>query len=112
MICPFCGTVNLPGNDTCANCQEDLAGLDLPHPGSPVERSLMEDRVRVLREQIPVTLPPEATVAEALERMLAANTGAVLVVAADGKLAGILTERDLLKKVAGLHADYAGLPIS
>ena len=43
--------------------------------------------------------------------MLAAEVGTVLVVDGDGRLVGIFSERDLLTKVAGLHADYRGLPV-
>jgi len=44
--------------------------------------------------------------------MLDNNCGTILVVDAAGKLLGIFSERDLLKKVAGLRENYAALPIS
>jgi len=30
MICPSCGHVNLPGNEECSNCLQDLTPLDRP----------------------------------------------------------------------------------
>lgn len=44
------------------------------------------------------TIPPERTVFEAIELMAKKNIGALLVVK-DGKLAGIITERDYTRKV-------------
>jgi len=45
MICPTCGHDNLPGNEECSNCLQDLTPLDRPAPQTRVERSLMEDPV-------------------------------------------------------------------
>jgi CBS domain-containing protein len=111
MICPFCGSDNLPGKETCGNCHQDLAPSERPVPTNAVERCLMEDRVGALKTRQPILVAPDATIAAALAMMLANNVGALLVVGGDGKLLGILTERDLLKKVAGLRDDYDTLPV-
>jgi CBS domain-containing protein len=111
MICPTCGYDNLPGNEECANCQQDLTPLDRPAANNRVERSLMEDPVSALRPRKPVTVAATATVRDAIQTMLAHNLGAVLVVGDDGKLAGILSERDLLKKVAVLPDPYEELHV-
>lgn len=71
----------------------------------------MEDSASVLATHIPVLAPASLTVQEAVELMLERNVGALLIVNDDGRLLGILSERDLLKKVAGLRDDYARLPI-
>ena len=44
--------------------------------------------------------------------MLASDVGALLVTGDDGKLVGILSERDLLKKAVGVREPYAHLPAS
>jgi CBS domain-containing protein len=111
MICPTCGWDNLPGNEECSNCQQDLTPLDRPVAQNRVERSLMEDRVSALRPKPPVTVAPATTLQEAIRVMLAHNLGAVLVVDGGGKLAGILSERDLLTKVAPLPDPYAELHV-
>lgn len=111
MICPNCGFDNLPGCEECSQCQQDLTQLDRPHPADRVERSLMEDKVACLNPQAPVTVAPTATVREAMAVMLERNIGALLIVEAGGRLLGILSERDLLAKVAGLHEAYAELPV-
>ena len=46
-----------------------------------------------------VTIAPDATVYQAIERMVAHNVGAIVVVDGDA-LAGIFTERDYLRRIA------------
>lgn len=112
MICPTCGWDNVPGSEECQNCQQDLTPLDRPEARDRVERSLMYDPVSLLQPRPPVTVPLTATVGQALALMLEHNLGAVLVVDEAGKLRGIFSERDLLKKIAGLYESYTDLPIA
>ncbi len=111
MICPNCGFDNLPGNEVCSHCEQALTTLDLPTPNSPVERSLMEDPVSILRPKSPITVETSASVREAIKIMLDRNIGAVLVVDEQQKLLGIFSERDLLKKVAGIYENLGDLPV-
>jgi CBS domain-containing protein len=60
---------------------------------------------------LPVTVRDDTDLAAALRTMLAARTGAVLVLAGDGRLVGILTERDLLMKAIGRFDPFDGLPV-
>jgi len=112
MICPCCEHNNLPGADECSNCRLDLTHHDRPAAHDRVERSLMDDPVSVLGPHSPITLPADATVGEAIRVLLERNIGAVLIVDAGGGLVGILSERDLLVKVAGVCHDYPGRPVS
>lgn len=52
-----------------------------------------------------VMAPGDTTVAAAARLMKERTVGAVMVVATDGRLAGIFTERDALLKVAGRALD-------
>jgi CBS domain-containing protein len=112
MICPNCCHDNVPGAEECSHCYTDLTQLDKPTASNKVEHSLMHDPVVVLQPRTPMTLQQTATVAEAVRTMLAKDVGALLVVDGAGKLVGILSERDLLTKVAGIHTDYTERPIS
>lgn len=112
MICPSCNASNLPGSEVCRHCLHDLTQLDKPVAHDRVEKSLMEDPVRVLNPRKAVTLPPTATVAQAIQTMLACDIGAVLVVTPEGQLAGIFSERDLLTKVTNGNCSAASLPIA
>lgn len=111
MICPSCGHDNLPGNETCSHCQQSLTALDLPCPGSRIEKSLMYDQVGVLPPKPVVAVCPETTIRAAIALMLEKNVGAVLVVNDAGKLIGIFSERDLLRRVAGLISDPLDQPV-
>jgi CBS domain-containing protein len=111
MICPSCGHDNLPGAEECAACLTDLAPLDRPVAQNRVERSLMEDPVSALKPKRPITVSPATAVRQAVQLMLDHNLGAVLVVDDAGKLLGILSERDLLKKVAVLPDPYVDLQV-
>ncbi|HXG12122.1 MAG TPA: CBS domain-containing protein [Gemmataceae bacterium] len=112
MICPTCAYDNLPGSEECRRCHTPLTQLDLPTPHDRVERTLMEDPVRVLQPRPAVTVPPTASVRQAVEVMLARDIGAVLVVDDDGRLLGIFSERDLLTKVVGEPGAGPNLPVS
>jgi CBS domain-containing protein len=102
MICPLCGHKgNLPGADWCEKCQFDLSAVDRPTAADRVEHSLMTESVAVLGPRDPVTIPADATLGHAVRQMIAQRVGALLVTDADGRLVGILTERDFLTKVAG-----------
>ena len=101
MKCPCCGYDNLAGADSCENCQASLCQDDVPQPTGAVEHSLMEEPVSCLQPLRPLTVEPRMPLDEAVRFMRNHGIGCVLVTDAAGKLAGILTERDLLQKVAG-----------
>jgi CBS domain-containing protein len=112
MICPSCGHVNVPGDDQCSRCQFDLMSIDAaPVGGDVVEANILTATVVALKPKTPVTIPLDSKLGLALDRMVAHGVGALLVVDGDGKLCGILTERDYVRKVIGLRPDYVRLPI-
>jgi CBS domain-containing protein len=89
-----------------------LTQLDLPTAGDRVERSLMEDPVSVLHPRPAVTVPPTATVRQAVQLMLARDIGTVLIVdGCSGRLLGIFSERDLLTRALEAGPDFADLPV-
>jgi len=53
----------------------------------------------IVRNQDPLTLPPDATVREACRCMRDRRVGAVLVIENDGRLAGIFTGRDAVHRL-------------
>jgi CBS domain-containing protein len=76
-----------------------------------VDHSLMTDPVTVLKLWPAVTIPLNADLGHAIGEMIGRRIGAVLVTHPAGTLAGILTERDFLTKVAG-QTGYLGLPVT
>ena len=112
MKCPCCGYQNLAGADSCENCQTSLSREDVPEPLDAIERSLMEEPVACLQPLRPLTVDLDATLDEAVRFMRNHGIGCVLVTDAAGKLAGILTERDLLQKVAAEGNDLSRLRVA
>jgi IMP dehydrogenase len=74
-------------------------GIGIIHKNMTIEQQALEvDRVKRSEHGVivdPVTLPPTATVRQAISMMDARNIGGVPIVGDDGKLKGILTRRDL-----------------
>jgi CBS domain-containing protein len=105
MKCPGCGYENLAGADACENCGTSLTQEDVPQAGTRIERSLMEDPVECLQPIRPLTVATQTSLQYAIQLMRNHGIGCVLITAEDGKLTGILTERDLLQKVAGQGLD-------
>jgi CBS domain-containing protein len=106
MICPNCGHDNLPGDEECSCCRQDLTQLDRPMAHDRVELSLMEDAVGSLHPPEPIVALPTTSVSIAIQTLLKHDIGALLVVDETGKLLGIFSERDVLAKVADPEADY------
>src|SRR3954464_5317113 len=56
--------------------------------------------ILTLCDDVPAKVNPETTIADAINLMIASRVGAVAVVDKENKVAGIFTERDVLKKFA------------
>jgi CBS domain-containing protein len=65
-----------------------------------LQDALLSDTVSILPMREPIRLPQAASVAEALEAMLTQDQVAVVVVDEGGRLSGIATDRDLIKRAA------------
>lgn len=111
IICPFCGFDDLiEGADTCDQCELPLADVFIRAPASGIEAALMRDRVGELPTHEPLRLTPEATVGEALRKMVDERIGCLLIVQ-DDKLLGIFSERDALLKLGVDAASAHNQPI-
>src|SRR3954452_3878506 len=86
---------------------------EMPSAGSERILEAMESEpVSSLVQGPAVTIGPDATIQEAVECLQEKHIGCVLVSGADGKLAGIFTERDLLNRVAGRRLDWRSVRIA
>ncbi len=65
----------------------------------------MSERIRDVMTTNPQTLPESTTVREAAETMRANDIGDVVVIDDDGKLSGILTDRDIVVRVVAEGRD-------
>jgi CBS domain-containing protein len=67
--------------------------------------ALLSDTINTLAPSEPVCLSETTTVHDAVAQMLPARQPGVLIIAPDGRLTGIFTERDLLTRVVGENRD-------
>jgi CBS domain-containing protein len=72
-----------------------------------LQDALLSDTVSVLAPREPIRLGETAVIDEALTAMMAHDRVGVVVVDRDGRLTGIVTDRDLLGRVSGAGR-YAG----
>jgi len=103
VICPVCGHDNLEGLDNCENCEADLRTVDIPRATNAFE-ARMQAPLSSLRPRVPEVVSAETPAADVIARMRRATVDCVLV-ARDGRLAGIFTERDAMLKLAGKPLD-------
>ncbi|HOJ58861.1 MAG TPA: CBS domain-containing protein [bacterium] len=75
-----------------------------------IKRSIMEDKLSVLKPTLSVRIAPDTPVKEVIHTMVDKKIGAVLIVE-EGRLVGIFSERDVLKRVALRYNEVAGRPI-
>lgn len=108
-LCPSCGFDNIPGTDACEQCMTSLTQEDIPpeEARDAIEKSLMNDTVADLQPARPITIAAGESLEEAVAAMREAQVGCLLVTSADGALTGIITERDLLTRVAGRIEDLS-----
>ncbi|BCB79183.1 CBS domain-containing protein [Phytohabitans flavus] len=71
----------------------------------------MAEKVRELMTPHPVTLAPDASLAAAAKQMRAKDIGDVLVVGGDGRLRGIVTDRDIIVRVLAEERDVSSTTI-
>lgn len=72
----------------------------------------IKDKLDYDNKPKPFTLPPSASVKEALDVMCEKNFGSVIIIHEDGTIAGILTERDMMRRVLHKGLDPAKTNVS
>jgi CBS domain-containing protein len=89
--------------DRCENCMKSLRDLDVPRSEATagLVRSVMEDNLSRLEMAETLTARADEPALEVTRRMREAHTGCALVLDEGGKLAGIFTEHDVLRKLVG-----------
>jgi CBS domain-containing protein len=110
-ICPDCGHENIDGADECEKCSQSLSSLSKPRPTTPVERSVMKDRVESLVPREPLLVAPDTPVQRVLQQLVARSIGCAVIVA-DREVVGIFTERDALDRLNVDAAELGAQPVS
>lgn len=93
--------------------EEELGRLlEVPKAAPELTADWMKAPISSLAIGPVVAVPLTGSVRDAVDRMKSHRTGAVLVTDADGRLAGIFTERDLLLRVIDPQRDWRQVPIA
>ena len=113
MICPSCGHDNLEGMDRCDNCMKSLRDLDVPRADATggVVRSVMEDNLSRLEQDEGVTARANDSALDVAQRMKESRKGCALVIDDAGKLVGIFTEHDVMKKLISAGESGTDVPV-
>jgi CBS domain-containing protein len=73
--------------------------------------NLVDSRLKLVSRREPVTVPPGTSLADCVGAIQRSGTGdSVFVTAPDGRLAGVLTERDIFARLVGGDVDL-GRPV-
>lgn len=72
----------------------------------------LKDRPEFENKPRPLTFPPDAMVSEAVTSMCAKNFGSIIVVDPDDKVIGVLTERDIMRKIVNAGLDASQTKVS
>lgn len=106
ITCPSCGEENIRGTDRCENCLYPLRSTDVPDAYQAVSESPLTATLAEIRLHKPATVQPATTVREVVDLLRENPAGAVLVMEGT-RAVGIFTERDVLRKIAGvsIHLD-------
>ncbi len=86
-------------NSSNEEFQDPLEDFTSPQYNDAVEKALIEEPVSAIQGEPFSTITPETTIAEAINK-LTLNHIACLMVEKEGKLVGVFSDRDALKKVA------------
>jgi CBS domain-containing protein len=76
-----------------------------------IRGALLDDTIRILGPDAPVSVPAKVSVRDAVAQMMAHHRAAVLIVDGAGRLNGIFTERDVLTRVVARGLDPAAVTV-
>lgn len=111
--CPSCGFENLEGEDRCEQCLHSLMQRDIPRPrkDDKLQRILMTSPIsELLTGRDLLVASPKDSVLRVVKVLQDKQKSCVLVYKKK-KLVGILSNRDLLRRVAGKFEDLAAVKV-
>jgi len=113
MRCPSCGHENFPGADQCEACSQSLIQKPaMPSSKEVLRRTIMTETVwSAINKEKPVVLNMKDSVEKAVRAFQEHKQSCLLITDRNGKLAGIVSYRDILVKVAGRDKDFTKLTI-
>jgi CBS domain-containing protein len=111
MNCPLCGFDNIEGVDECARCRTDLGDLCSPEERrTDLERDLLRDPLGAVAGDDFVEVRAADRLGDVVRRMAEGGQHCAIVVE-DAAPVGIVTERDILNRVADRFEAIADSPV-
>lgn len=112
--CPFCGFENPLGADHCGQCLHSLMKRDIPasrRKGDAFQDALLNEPVSELLTGLDLLVcSPDDSIEKIISIFQKEKKGCVLVYQ-NKKMVGILSNRDLLLRVAGVHTDLSKVKV-
>ncbi len=110
--CPQCERTIPDPDDACPECSLDLRRVVWPIVRNDLfDVSLLTETLASLRPAVPVVLPPDTTVAAAVEQLCHHRIGCILVGRED-EIVGIFSERDAMLRVAERYEEASTAPLA
>jgi CBS domain-containing protein len=112
--CPFCGTHTLPGQERCPRCLHSMMVREIPkvRRDDAIQKTLMSRPVAdLLTGKDLLVCAPEDSVGKVVEIFQKEKKGCVLVYK-EKKLVGILSNRELVLRVAGKIDDLSRVRVA
>lgn len=111
--CPSCSNENLLGEDRCERCLHSLMQTDLPRPkkDDALQSAMLTAPILdLITGKDLLVAKPEDSVQKIVKIFQKENKNCVLIYKKK-KLVGILSNRDLLTRVAGKHKDLSKVKV-
>lgn len=117
MICPSCSTDNIAGLDHCESCGVDLSPFDgsdaeSTSKAADLSHSVIRRPISDVETPPMLTVEPTTPISDLIDRMAAVEASCALVVYEGEALIGMVSERDILTKVAHRFDEAADSPVS
>jgi len=113
MTCPSCGYVNISGEDRCAQCLHSLMTQDIPRPkkGENIQQVMMTAPIAELLTDSDLLVAGESDTVQKVVKILQKEKKDCVLVFKKKKLVGILSQRDIIHRVAGRFKDLSKVSV-
>ena len=107
--CPSCGFENLEGEDRCAQCLHSLMERDIPFPkkSDTIRTAIMNAPISDLLTGKDLLVASTSDTLQKIVKILQKEKKDCVLIYKKKKLVGIISQRDILRKVAGIYQDLS-----
>ncbi len=112
-VCPSCGSPNLIGEDRCGRCLHSLMNQEIPRPrkGEKIQEVMMTAPISELLTGKDLLVAGPADTIQKVVTIFQKEKKDCVLVFNKKKLVGILSQRDIIHKVAGREKDLSKVTV-